>query len=242
MKSAVWLAVTVLLMGLLPLPASAFSYSDLSESEMHTVQENLQITVMESFPPTGAEPFSCFDVSPSGKIALKTGGGETKEILVLNENGDFLYGFAVQTAGEVAVGWENDDVVIYFVRSDLAVAVNEQGDILSIQKIENTIENNTYWNQAVYAKKRVCGESTYVMGDSHPLLNIFSEASILQKIDANGNKTVLYDASHALYQGIVLQTVATVFLVVFGVFIVISVSKNARKETMSVKTEENRKT
>lgn len=210
MKPAVWLAIVVFI-GLLPLSASAFSYSDLSESEMHTVQENLQITVMESFPPTGEEPFSCFDVSSSGKIALKTGGGETKEILVLNENGDFLYGFAVQTAGEVAVGWENDDVVIYFVRSDLAVAVNEQGDILSIQKIENTIENNTYWNQAVYAKKRVCGESTYVMGNSNPVLRLFCTPSILQKIDSNGNRTVLYDAAHALYQGIVLQTVATVF-------------------------------
>lgn len=230
MKSAVWLAITVFLMGLLPLSASAFSYSDLSESEMHTVQENLQIAVMESFPPTGAEPFSCFDVSSSGKIALKMGGGETKEILVLNENGDFLYGFAVQTAGEVAVGWENDNVVIYFVRSDLAVAVNEQGDILSIQEIENTIENNTYWNQTVYAQKRVCGESTYVMGDSNPLLNIFSGTSILQKIDANGNKTVLYDASHALYQGIVLQTIATVFLVVFGIFIVISAPKHRIRE------------
>lgn len=130
--------------------------------------------------------------------------------------------------------------MVYFVRSDLAVAVNEQGIYLSIQKIENTIENNTYWNQAVYAKKRVCGESTYVMGDLHPLLNIFSGASILQKIDANGNKTVLYDASRALYQGIVLQTIATVFLVGFGVFIVIAASKNARKETARVKTEENR--
>lgn len=54
MKSAVWLAITVFLIGLLPLSASAFSYSDLSESEMDTVQENLQIAVMESFPPTGA--------------------------------------------------------------------------------------------------------------------------------------------------------------------------------------------
>lgn len=62
----------------------------------------------------------------------------------------------------------------------------------------------------------------------------------MQKIDANGNKTVLYDASRALYQGIVLQTIATVFLVVFGVFIVIAASKNARKETARVKTEENR--
>ncbi len=231
MKHIVAFLVAVLFVCLIPFSTSAFSYTDIPEKEISNLKENIKIEKLDSFSEEDKRAFSCFDISSCGRIVLKIDNGQ---VIVLNETGEFLYGYTLQTYGDIGVGWESENVVIYFVRSDIAVVLSEEADILSIKKIANTVENNSYWNQSVYAKKRICGESTYVMKNSHSILDLFGSGTVLQKEDANGDVSTLYDASNSFDKSLVISTV--VFIVVLCVLATIffpMLNKQIKKRTGS---------
>lgn len=144
-------------------------------------------------------PIECFDVNEKGMIAVGYSSSfisNEKNICVYSNDGTFLYGYQFDDSGSFAVEWDEDRLIIYFVRSGLAVAVNKTGEIEAIEKIQNTIDNNSYWNHTIRSKKRVVGDTTYRLKNNMGALNLVASSYSQVVVEkADGVKTVIYDAT-----------------------------------------------
>ena len=96
-------------------------------------------------------------------LAIGTGEGSDKMIAIYSDAGIFQYGYRFYTDGSFGVELSNEELKIYFVRSDVAVSINFLGEIQYVSRICDTSKNNTYWNQYVRARSRSVGEYQYVL-------------------------------------------------------------------------------
>lgn len=115
---------------------------------------------------------SCFDVSESGLVAVGSATYGNQYIYVYDATGKFQYGYAFNNPGSYGLQWDGSDLIIYFVRSDIAALVDSAGNIKELKVIDDTEANNSYWNKYVFAKERTQNGNTYTMKSNMGLLNI----------------------------------------------------------------------
>lgn len=107
-------------------------------------------------------PIKCFDVSESELIALgfqRTSGDST--VCIYNSKGYFQYGYSFEISGTFGLEWEDENLCICFVRSDIRMVLNKDGKCLEMKEIKNTIENNKYWNYVINATEKHTKDTTY---------------------------------------------------------------------------------
>ena len=100
------------------------------------------------------------------------------------------------------------------MRSDLAVNINSAGEIESIHRIQNTIENNSYWNDSVFSTTRKIGDTEYILRNDMGALNLFA-SSYSQLISTNirGDEKIIYDVNSDQFARVILiATVVIVFI------------------------------
>ena len=79
-------------------------------------------------------PIECFSVNENGEIAIGCSDSEQKTVCIYADNGKFQYGYSFECSGSFGIEFENNNLNIYFVRSDVAIAVNQMGEVESIYK------------------------------------------------------------------------------------------------------------
>lgn len=171
---------------------TGFSTEELTDKD--TFVKNVDVCVLDSAPEKKA--IVCFDVNESGMIAIGHNGSDTKIISIYNLDGGFLYGYEFNCTGDFGVEWDNENLIIYFVRSDVALEINSTGEIESVLKIKDTIENNSYWNKQVFSTKRTINDKEYLLKNDMGFLNLFASSySQLIITDSNGQTNVFYDVN-----------------------------------------------
>ncbi|MBE6755495.1 MAG: hypothetical protein E7555_03430 [Ruminococcaceae bacterium] len=196
-----------------------FSAEQLSEKDKNTFLSNVDISLIEEEPQM--QSIVCFDVNGDEKIALGYSDSENKTICVYSQN-EFLYGYEFGCTGDFAVEWDEENINIYFVRSDIIVIVNQKGDILDIAKVQNTTENNRYHNFLLHSTERLVGDRKYSLRNDMGILNfVASSYSQLTVTDANGTETMLFDVnSSQLAKTVAVSVLITVFVCIAIVVIV----------------------
>ena len=171
-----------------------FSTEVLPEDDIDTFLKNINISFFEDEPSkTGIK---CFDVNENGVIAIGCSSSDIKTVCIYTNDGDFQYGYRFNCSGDFGVELYNDNLIVYFVRSDVAIMVNSMGKVESILKIKNTSENNYYWNHFVFSTKRKVGDMEYMLRNDMGVFNLFALSySQLWKTDATGNEQLIYDAN-----------------------------------------------
>ncbi len=173
---------------------TGFFLQPLSDEEKNAFEPNIDISLLEKEPTKRA--IKCFDVNENNLIAIGSSVSEKKTIAIYNSEGVFQYGYEFDSSGRFGVEWDNDNIIIYFVRSDVACSVSPTGTIESFSKIENTFENNSYWNDFVFSENRTVGESEYTIKNDMGLFNIFASSySQLEIKDSNGEPNIIYDVN-----------------------------------------------
>ena len=195
---------------------TGFSTEILSEDRQNRILNNISIAVLDEEP--AKDTISCFDVSDDGMIALGCSDLETKTIGIYTPDGVFQYGYKFNTGGKFGVEWDGNNIIIYFVRSDLAVSVNPTGDIEGILAIQNTMENNTYWHHSVFSNKRIVENTEYTLRNDMGFFNIFASSySQLVVTDANGDTNKIYDVNSSHFLRVI--SIFLGVLIVTGIYI-----------------------
>lgn len=87
-----------------------------------------------------------FGVSDSGDIAIlcEEGpfGGTKKYVHILDSNGIFKYGYSFKSYGSVYAGFDGDILILFFVREDIVVWLNDKGECVKAEKIDSNADNN----------------------------------------------------------------------------------------------------
>lgn len=197
-----------------------FETADISEEEIADIYSRLNLELINE--PEVKYGFSCFDVNQFGDYALGFDGSEKDTILVYDSNGDYKYGFLFVDGGDFGVGWYANEVILYRVRSDLAILINDQGKCLGIKEIQNTLDNSHIWTNEVDANKRIKEDATYTA--EHWLFNSellhWGTYTRLVKTMPDGERIVLFDTTDDTLSRMIALTVF-VGIVCISIFVLI---------------------
>lgn len=198
----VYMCLLILFLGILcgsntsvhAMEAQGFETEEMSASDIELFLGNVNLFLLNTEP--SKKPVKCFDVNEQGVIAIGTEDGNNKTIAIYSDAGIFQYGYRFHTEGSFGVELSNEEVKIYFVRSDVAISINFLGEIQCVSKICDTSENNTYWNRYVRATSRSEGEYRYVLKNDIGILGIFTSTySQLYRTDSLGSEQLIYNSN-----------------------------------------------
>lgn len=193
---------------------TGFSVEELDETARNTFISNVDLSIIKEEPQK--KPIKCFDVNKKGLIAIGQKGQQSKIICIYSSDGEFLYGYTFNSSGDFGVEWDEETLNVYFVRSDVIISLDSNGNILDIKKVQNTINNNAYTNDLLYSTDRSVGETTYLIKNDMGILNLFapSYSQIIVK-NSTGAENIIYNVnSMQLYSMIVTMVIIFVFVAI----------------------------
>ena len=193
---------------------TGFLTEKLPENDVQMLLENVNIQMFTKEPEKNT--IQCFDVDENGTIAVGCNNFNKKTVCLYSAEGCFQYGYTFMTDGSFGVELDNEILIIYFVRGDIAVAIGPNGQIESVRKIQTTTENNSYWNNSVYLKSRKSGNNEYTLKNDMGVFNIFASSySKLIVTNVDGEEKILYDAgSVGFFRILVIFIAAVIFIAI----------------------------
>ena len=209
---------------------TGFTISPLTEEEKNTIMPNIGISPIETEPVKGS--ISCFDVNDSEMIAIGQSKGEQKTVCIYSQSGIFMYGYTFDDSGAFGVEWDGNDINIYFVRSDLIVTVDRDGNILEIGRVEDTFENNSYGNYLLHSGERNTDHARYYTRNDMGVLNLFAFShSQLVMEGANGEEFIIYDVNEMQLARTIIGLIVVVALFTAAIVIPIKYCTASNSET-----------
>ena len=206
---------------------TGFTTESMNSKEQKVFKSNINLTSLHSYVKTN--PIVCFDVNNDGLIALGFDDNSHKTICVYNPDGEFIYGYSFESSGSFGVEWDGGNILIYFVRGDVAALFNSSATCLELKMISNSTENNTYWNHTVFEKKRIVGKNEYEIKNDLGILNIvLSSYSQLIKTDENGIKTMLYNVNDSYGARVLVILVGIILFIITAVLVMIKEFKKMK--------------
>ena len=212
---------------------TGFSTENLSENEATVFLSNANIVLMTEKPTQ--KGIKCFDVNENGMIAIGQENKDgVKEICVYSSDGLFLYGYIFNSSGDFGIEWDDKNINIYFVRSDIIASINQEGKITDIAEVQNTAENNAYSNYMLYSTERTSKGVKYMLKNDMGFLNAFaSSCSQLIEIKSTGEELMLYDVnSNQFAKTLIIFVFAVIFFIIAVVGIVMQITKLRRSNML----------
>ena len=181
---------------------TGFSTELLPEDDVNTLLKNVNLSMLTVEPQK--EAIECFAVNEEGVFAIGCSSSENKTVCIYTSDGAFQYGYSFKCSGNFGIELDKSILNIYLVRSDVAIAVDSEGEVKSVLKIQNTSENNSYWNDCVFSTRRRIGDAEYFLKNDMGILNLFA-SSYSQLITTNkyGEKIILYDVNSAQFSNMI---------------------------------------
>lgn len=226
------LLLFLLIVGTVEVPAmnTGFSTESLSRDEIETFLKNVNISMLAEEPPK--KPIECFDVNENEVIAIGCSNSENKTVGIYTSDGSFQYGYSFECSGSFGIELHEDTLMIYFVRSDVAISVDSTGEVKSILKIQNTSENNSYWNDTVFFTKREVGGNTYTIKNNMGIFNVFASSySQLIATNVNGEEIVIYDVSSTQFLNALAVFIGVLVFICLVLIFVILQFINLKRDT-----------
>lgn len=177
---------------------TGFSTEDIESPLAESVIHDLGIMSI-TYKPDISKGFSCFDVNEAGNILLGFDVNGRDVVLAYDSNTNFLYGFSLKDNGAFGLEWDGDDIIVYRMRSDLAIRLNSRGECQEIKHISNTLDNQNYWRDEVYASKRLCGNNVFTAKSKYINSDFlrWGTYTCLHKVSPSGEQIVLFDYSRS---------------------------------------------
>lgn len=199
---------------------TSFSTELLPENDMNTLLKNVNISMLADEPPK--KTIECFDVNEDGMIAIGCSSSENKTVCIYTSDGIFQYGYSFIYSGNFGVELDKSVLNIYLVRSDISIAVNSVGEVESILKIQNTSENNSYWNDCIFSTRRKIGDTEYFLENDMGILNLFASSySRLITTNKYGEESIIYDVNSAQLSNMVVVVGGVIVFICLVVAVVI---------------------
>ena len=198
---------------------TGFKTDCVDENDKQIFISNIDLSLIREEPEKNA--ITCFDISESGLIAVGTKNLNKKLVMVYTSDGHFEYGYEFNYSGSFGIEWDDDNIIIYFVRSDIAASFDKAGDNVELKKIQKTIENTSYWNNNVFCTQRTINNSLYYMNNENVLFSIaIPSYSQITKVDSNGNSEIIYTCGNNQVIKFVMVFIIIVVFVVLAIRIV----------------------
>lgn len=193
---------------------TGFTTDNMELEDQKIFLSNINLSLITQEPPKNI--ITCFDVNDNGLIAVGTEDSAKKLVSIYTSDGIFKYGYVFDCEGSFGVEWDDNNIIIYFVRSGVAALFDEKGKNIDLKVIQDTIDNNSYWNHSVFSTQRTVNESQYTIKNNMGLFNIFSSSySQLIRADTKGHINIIYDVSREYTVKFIMISIIVILFVVF---------------------------
>lgn len=162
-----------------------------------------------------------FDVNENGLIAIGTEINNNKCICVYSEDMIFQYRISFICAGAFGFEWNGNDIEIYFVRSNVDVIVDHEGNIKSVRSYSDDVKTNDYFINVLNVTERNIKGAKYTLktnSEKDAFLKPYS-FPILSVSRIGEDEIILYDVSEKYSETDTLKTFGEVFLFSFALIL-----------------------
>lgn len=155
----------------------------------------------------------CFDVSNSGEVAIGVDRASNSVIYVYDSSGEFQYGFSLYVDGDYGIAYCDNLLGIYCIRGDTIMLCDDSGTCLDVRTLSSDEQGYFRAIEILDRISKEMGVKKYVLERD---IEIGDSYSRLVKIDEQGNRTVLYDATpeHIIGQILGITAMICFFLIV----------------------------
>lgn len=192
---------------------SGFTFESVPESYTRELIDYLDLEYLKSSP-TIEKNFECFDINAIGDVAL--GFSDVRGhnyIIVYNSKCEFKYALSYNGVGSYGLEWDGCNIIIYSVRGEWAVLVDEFGTIMEVKEIQRNLKNDSYWRNNIFASKRIVEDTIY---EADTLLGNYSR---LVKLTPDGQEQVIFENTVGItFFYVVVIAVVCIVLAVFAAF------------------------
>lgn len=209
---------------------SGFPVKEMEPTRKESFLNNVSITPLSEMPE--GYNISRFDVNEDGNVAMVLNNLDA--IVVIDKDGNFMYGFKAKTHGSLYVEWGEECLNVIFVRGSAIVSLDEEGNILNVGEI--TTSDLFSFDRM---KKRVVGDDTYVLSNRGiPVLGFLSFG--FSKIEIHNKYSeeivTIYDVSESTAKKTTLALIG--FSAFFGVAITGSILEMRKRIRKSIKAKQ----
>ncbi len=195
---------------------TGFSTEDMESGDQQIFLSNVKLSLITEEPEKQA--ITCFDVNDDGLVAVGSKDLTKKIVSVYDSAGTFQYGYTFDCSGSFGLEWDDHNIILYFARSNVAALFDASGSNLELKIIQNTTNNDDYWNHFVEATTRTMNEEQYIMRNHMGLLNLFASSySQLIKIDGDENIIHIYDVGSEYNIKFMVVFVVVILFLIFVV-------------------------
>ena len=198
---------------------TGFSMEKMEHSEQENFLSSIDLRLVTEEPEISS--IECFDVNDNEMVAVGSKNLSKRIVSVYAPDGKFKYGYTFECDGDFGIEWDDNNIIIYFVRSDVAALFDELGNNLEMQTIQDTMDNDSYWNYSVFSRQRTINGNKYTMRNNGLLCFFSSSYSQLIKTDTQGNVKIIYDNSVAYTIEFIIKVIGVILFVALVVFIVV---------------------
>ena len=170
---------------------TGFTTQEVSTEKRENILSNIDLKItMQEAKDLG---ISCFDVSDNETIAIGASDAVQRYVYVYDKYGIFQYGYVFKSNGSFRIEWDNENIIIHFIRSNLAASFDKDGNNIELRYFDDTSEYYSYWDQ-LGSSERIVNGTSYTIENNIGLLKFLTTSrSQLIKTEANGDVTILYD-------------------------------------------------
>lgn len=187
------------------LPANAkmlgFYTAPISEDDVTAYIEKMQIHNVEDDNYKGN--IQSFDVNENGIYALALSSGSGCRVHVYNPDHEFLYGFTFNVDGAYGIAFHEDSLAVFFIRGNVVLAFDQEGNCIKARKVLNSRQNNAYAREFLDRTEKTVNGKYYALERDIEIGNTYSRFVVIK----NENKTILYDNSSNHTSGGILSIV-----------------------------------
>ena len=107
------------------------------------------------------------------------------------------YGYTLDCSGRFGVGWNGDNIAVYFVREDIAATFDRNANNITCDEIPDTTANSSYWsNEVLYKTRRVKNGVRYEMKNTGKVASAISPSyAVFEMTEPDGTVHVIFDNS-----------------------------------------------
>lgn len=188
------------------------------DDKIQSYVRELSLRLLSEAPPPSS--LCCFDICEDGRVAV---GFQNKKIAVFSPEGTFLYGFSFDASGSFSLIWNDGNICIYFMRSDILATFDAEGTCVDFAKLIQSYNNQEIIRSEIDVTKRQVGDIQYSLENDLPI-SIGAARLVAQYAD--GTKKVIYDATSAHNTATMLGSLA---LIAFFIGIILYLLQKYRK-------------
>lgn len=200
------------------IPVSAIEYEIpvevVSPEEMQERWDAYQITKLTEEEAPSGENIYFMDVNDQGQIIASFYRG--KKIGIYNKDGEYQYGYSLNTSGYFAAKWVDDSgkFMIYYLRGDSMVILDSNGNCIEMADGTDSNANSEFWYNTLSKAAYRVDDTIYYLKNDNLISALGGGYSKLIRRNADGTEQVLYDAGESNF--IWNLVVAIFFIVVFA--------------------------